>query len=99
MVHIAESTVGRRYAGWFIKNTERGHRVLDELKSSPLPAPQNLLNAPQGRGAAGAAGVGAGTGTGTGTGAGEVKAGQQGPQKVTARTQGPAKVAWGGVKA
>ena len=24
MVHIAESTVGRRYAGWFIKNTEIG---------------------------------------------------------------------------
>ena len=39
MVHIAESTVGRRYAWWFIKNTERTQRIYDELKSMPLPAP------------------------------------------------------------
>jgi translation initiation factor 3 subunit L len=39
MVHIAESTVGRRYAGWFIKNTERSHKVLDDLKNMPLPPP------------------------------------------------------------
>ncbi|KAF8737469.1 hypothetical protein AX14_012849 [Amanita brunnescens Koide BX004] len=39
MVHIAESTVGRRYAWWFIKNTERALRIYDELKSMPLPAP------------------------------------------------------------
>ncbi|KAF8347471.1 eukaryotic translation initiation factor 3 subunit 6 [Amanita rubescens] len=39
MVHIAESTVGRRYAWWFIKNTERAQRIYDELKSMPLPAP------------------------------------------------------------
>jgi translation initiation factor 3 subunit L len=38
VVHIAESTVGRRYAGWFIKNTERAQRVLDDLRNSPLPA-------------------------------------------------------------
>ncbi|KAK2467932.1 hypothetical protein APHAL10511_000227 [Amanita phalloides] len=38
-VHIAESTVGRRYAWWFIKNTERAQRIYDELKSMPLPAP------------------------------------------------------------
>lgn len=37
MVHIAESTVGRRYAGWFIRNTEHAQRVLDTLKNSPLP--------------------------------------------------------------
>ena len=37
MVHIAESTVGRRYAGWFIKNTERSQKVLDDLKNMPLP--------------------------------------------------------------
>lgn len=38
MVHIAESTVGRRYAGWFIRNTEHAQRVYDTIKSSPLPA-------------------------------------------------------------
>ncbi|KAF8154694.1 RNA polymerase I-associated factor PAF67-domain-containing protein [Crassisporium funariophilum] len=39
MVHIAESTVGRRYAGWFIKNTERTQKILDDLRSMPLPTP------------------------------------------------------------
>jgi len=39
MVHIAESTIGRRYAGWFIKNTERTQRMLDDLKNMPLPTP------------------------------------------------------------
>jgi len=39
MVHIAESTVGRRYAGWFIKNTERSQKILDDLKNMPLPQP------------------------------------------------------------
>ncbi|KAF5392196.1 hypothetical protein D9757_001522 [Collybiopsis confluens] len=38
-IHIAESTVGRRYAGWFIKNTERSQRVLDDIRASPLPKP------------------------------------------------------------
>jgi translation initiation factor 3 subunit L len=38
MVHIAESTIGRRYAGWFIKNGERAQRVLDDIKNAPLPA-------------------------------------------------------------
>lgn len=38
MVHIAESTVGRRYAGWFIKNAERAQKVLDDLKNMPLPS-------------------------------------------------------------
>ncbi|EIM83993.1 uncharacterized protein STEHIDRAFT_62056 [Stereum hirsutum FP-91666 SS1] len=37
MVHIYESTVGRRFAGWFIRNTEHAQRVLDGLKNSPLP--------------------------------------------------------------
>lgn len=37
MVHIAESTVGRRYAGWFIRNTEHAQRVLDTLRNAPLP--------------------------------------------------------------
>ena len=39
MVHIAESTVGRRYAGWFIRNTEHAQRVYDTIKNSPLPIP------------------------------------------------------------
>lgn len=38
MVHITESTVGRRYAGWFIKNTERTQKILDDLKGVPLPS-------------------------------------------------------------
>ncbi|PIL27480.1 hypothetical protein GSI_10630 [Ganoderma sinense ZZ0214-1] len=37
MVHISESTVGRRYAGWFIRNTEHAQRVLDTLRAAPLP--------------------------------------------------------------
>ncbi|THG92906.1 hypothetical protein EW026_g8167 [Hermanssonia centrifuga] len=39
MVHIAESTVGRRYAGWFIRNTEHAQRVYDTVHNSPLPIP------------------------------------------------------------
>jgi len=39
MVHIAEATVGRRYAGWFIRNTETAQRVLDALRATPLPIP------------------------------------------------------------
>ncbi|ESK85275.1 eukaryotic translation initiation factor 3 subunit 6 [Moniliophthora roreri MCA 2997] len=39
MVHIVESTIGRRYAGWFIKNTERAQRIFDDLRNTPLPAP------------------------------------------------------------
>ncbi|KAJ6611706.1 eukaryotic translation initiation factor 3 subunit 6 [Mycena sp. CBHHK59/15] len=46
MVHIAESTVGRRYAGWFIKNTERTQKLFDDLKNQPLPpAPKAGLTA------------------------------------------------------
>ena len=36
-MHVCESTVGRRFAGWFIRNTEHAQRVLDGIKSSPLP--------------------------------------------------------------
>lgn len=39
MIHVAETTVGRRYAGWFIRNTEHAHRVLDTLRTTPLPVP------------------------------------------------------------
>lgn len=38
MVHIAEATVGRRYAGWFIRNAEHTQRVLDSIRESPLPS-------------------------------------------------------------
>ncbi|KAH9950742.1 eukaryotic translation initiation factor 3 subunit 6 [Amylocystis lapponica] len=46
MVHIAESTVGRRYAGWFIRNTEHAQRVFDGLRNSPLPAPPKAAPRP-----------------------------------------------------
>ncbi|CCM04357.1 uncharacterized protein FIBRA_06529 [Fibroporia radiculosa] len=46
MVHIAESTVGRRYAGWFIRNTEHAQRVFDTLRNAPLPALPKLNAAP-----------------------------------------------------
>ncbi|KAI8970564.1 eukaryotic translation initiation factor 3 subunit 6 [Trametes punicea] len=45
MVHIAESTVGRRYAGWFIRNTEHAQRVLDTLRNAPLPIPPKAADA------------------------------------------------------
>jgi translation initiation factor 3 subunit L len=37
MVHIVESTVGRRYSGWFIRNAEHAQRVFDTVHASPLP--------------------------------------------------------------
>jgi translation initiation factor 3 subunit L len=40
MVHISEVTVGRRFAGWFIRNAEHAQRVLDGVKNSPLPVAQ-----------------------------------------------------------
>ncbi|KAJ7740941.1 eukaryotic translation initiation factor 3 subunit 6 [Mycena maculata] len=67
MVHIAESTMGRRYAGWFIKNTERTQKLYDDLKSQPLPP------APK-------AGAGAGAGA-LGVPA-DAKAARTGPPKV-----------------
>ncbi|KII85604.1 hypothetical protein PLICRDRAFT_44932 [Plicaturopsis crispa FD-325 SS-3] len=61
MVHIAESTVGRRYAGWFIRNTEHAQRVLDGLRNAPLPPPAKpapgstpIVEAPTPAGASGA---------------------------------------------
>jgi len=36
-VVIAESTVGRRYGGWFIRNIEHAQRVFDGIRSQPLP--------------------------------------------------------------
>ncbi|KAI0075616.1 eukaryotic translation initiation factor 3 subunit 6 [Panus rudis PR-1116 ss-1] len=49
MVHIAESTVGRRYAGWFIRNTEHAQRVYDNIKNSPLPVPPRNIKKPDGQ--------------------------------------------------
>ncbi|KAG6816006.1 hypothetical protein H0H87_009498 [Tephrocybe sp. NHM501043] len=46
MVHITESTIGRRYAGWFIKNTERTARIYDDLKNMPLPQPAKNVATP-----------------------------------------------------
>jgi len=42
MVHIAESTVGRRYAGWFIKNTERAQKIYVDLVSFARPLLANV---------------------------------------------------------
>ncbi|KAJ3840745.1 RNA polymerase I-associated factor PAF67-domain-containing protein [Lentinula raphanica] len=53
-IHIAESTVGRRYAGWFIKNTERSQRVLDEIRGSPFPVPKVKIASGQKPGGPGA---------------------------------------------
>jgi len=69
MVNIAESTVGRRYAGWFIKNTERAQKILDDLKAMPLPPPPPKPTIPQHSAAAT-------------TIAGEIKPGRGGGQKV-----------------
>ncbi|EIW75748.1 eukaryotic translation initiation factor 3 subunit 6 [Coniophora puteana RWD-64-598 SS2] len=82
MVHIAESTVGRRYAGWFIRNTEHAQRVLDGLRASPLPGtPQQLQAA-----AAAAAAVKGG------------KPQDAQAQDGAAPATGGKKVAWGGAK-
>ena len=55
MIRIAESTVGRRYAGWFIRNTEHAQRVLDTLRGLPLPVPQKAAAPPAEAGKDGAA--------------------------------------------
>lgn len=49
MIHIAESTVGRRYAGWFIRNSEYAARVLDGLRASPLPVSASVPAKVQGK--------------------------------------------------
>jgi translation initiation factor 3 subunit L len=52
MVHISEVTVGRRFAGWFIRNAEHAQRVLDGVKNSPLPlAPQAAASEAEGKSA------------------------------------------------
>jgi translation initiation factor 3 subunit L len=57
MVQIVESTIGRRYGGWFIRNTEHALKVYDTIRSSPLPiskvaAPEPDGNAPTANSAA-----------------------------------------------
>ncbi|EJD37675.1 hypothetical protein AURDEDRAFT_116753 [Auricularia subglabra TFB-10046 SS5] len=37
IVHVAESTVGRRYAGWFIRNAEAAERAYDGVRALPVP--------------------------------------------------------------
>jgi len=39
MINVVETTIGRRYAGWFIRNGEYAQRVLEGLQASALPAP------------------------------------------------------------
>ena len=46
MVHVAESTIGRRYAGWFIRNTEGAQHAYDTLKAAPLPLKKDAAAAP-----------------------------------------------------
>ncbi|KAG8927777.1 hypothetical protein FRC03_011644 [Tulasnella sp. 419] len=45
MVHIVESTIGRRFGGWFIRNTEHTQRVFDNIRSTPLPVPDKTTTA------------------------------------------------------
>ncbi|KAG9123478.1 hypothetical protein FRC07_014884 [Ceratobasidium sp. 392] len=60
MVQIVESTIGRRYGGWFIRNTEHAIKVYDTIKSSPLPISKVAATAPAPAesGAAASAGTG-----------------------------------------
>ncbi|KAG9094801.1 hypothetical protein FRC06_010475 [Ceratobasidium sp. 370] len=46
MVQIVESTIGRRYGGWFIRNTEHALKVYETIKSSPLPISKTTSLAP-----------------------------------------------------
>ena len=96
MAHIAESTIGRRYAGWFIKNNERAIRVLDDIKSSPLPSSHI---APANKGIAGEAKGGAAP---QAQKSGQSRQGGQGGAGATGAAQGQQgqgrKVAWGAAK-
>lgn len=67
MVHIVEATVGRRYAGWFIRNTEHAQRVLEAIRDSPLPQVKSTNNTASTEHPDGAAGPAASGGVG-GTG-------------------------------
>ncbi|KAF9447334.1 eukaryotic translation initiation factor 3 subunit 6 [Macrolepiota fuliginosa MF-IS2] len=93
MVHITESTVGRRYAGWFIKNTERAQKIFDDLKHMPLPAPPaSAANASSHRSTHPGAASGA-IAASAATPAGTAK------ETTDAQAPAPRKVAWGGARA
>lgn len=50
MVQIVESTIGRRYGGWFIRNTEHALKVYETIRSSPLPISKAAAPEPDGAG-------------------------------------------------
>jgi translation initiation factor 3 subunit L len=70
MVQIVESTIGRRYGGWFIRNTEHALKVYDTIKSSPLPISKNAAAAAPAESAATGPAAGAGAAKTGGAGAG-----------------------------
>jgi translation initiation factor 3 subunit L len=37
LVKVVEATVGRRYAGWFLKNAEHAARVYTQVRNGALP--------------------------------------------------------------
>jgi translation initiation factor 3 subunit L len=104
MVYIAESTVGRRYAGWFIKNTERAQKIFDDLKHTPLPGPSSLpyrssLNAGGANPGVGASAIAASVAAPVGGGAKESAEAQSQKQEQAQKSVAPRKVAWGGARA
>jgi len=99
MVHITESTVGRRYAGWFIKNTERAQKIFDDLRHMPLPiASANKSSITTGGTNPGpTASATSAPGPGGSRETGEAQAQTQGQAQRGSGSQ--RKVAWGGVRA
>lgn len=63
MVQIVESTIGRRYGGWFIRNTEHALKVYDTIRSSPLPISKTAASEPAANGSAPGAPANAATGS------------------------------------
>ena len=37
VIHVTETPVGRRYAGWFLRHNEHALRVGEAIRRSPLP--------------------------------------------------------------
>jgi translation initiation factor 3 subunit L len=104
MVHIAESTVGRRYAGWFIKNTERAQKIFDDLKHTPLPGlPAYMTNVSASSSGANlgvaASAIAASAAAPIGGAPRETADAQAQAQGQAQKTAAPRKVAWGGVRA
>jgi len=82
LVKVVESTVGRRYAGWFLKNAEHAARVYTQVKNSSLP-----VSAPSAIDAASTGGKSATAGQDAGA-----------KSNVTGSGKAEKKVAWGGAK-